>query len=92
MLEVVPSLTRRERSAKIVITHKAHISTQILTLSSGFLVQHLLMPLVCFTNISFCLCMLNFYILQIYEHSELPVPSRTNLSCRRATLCKDSEL
>ena len=31
MLEVVPSLTRRERSTKIVITHEAHISTQILT-------------------------------------------------------------
>ena len=29
MLEVVQPLTRRERSAKIVITHEAHISTQI---------------------------------------------------------------
>ena len=29
---------------------------------------------------------LNFYILQIYEQSESPVPSRTNLSCRRAGL------
>ena len=67
-------------------SRSTHFYTNPHILSSGFLVQHLLMPLVCFTSVSFRLCTLNFYILQIYKQSELPVPSRTNLSCRRAGL------
>ena len=77
-----------------IFTHK-HFSTNPHILSSGYHVLHLFMPLFCCTSVSSRLCTLNFYILQIYEQSESPVPSRTNLSCRRAglpTLCKDLEL
>ena len=77
-----------------IFTHE-HFSTNPHILSSRYHVLHLFMPLFCCTSISSRLCTLNFYILQIYERSESPVPSRTNLSCRRAglpTLCKDLEL
>ena len=83
------SLTRRH-----IFTHE-HFSTNPYILSSGYHVLHLFMPLFCCTSVLSRLCTLNFYILQIYEQSESPVPSRTNLSCRRGglpTLCKDLEL
>ena len=90
----ISSTWRQARSAHIISSH-TNISPQILTLSSRYHVLHLFMPLFCCTSVSSRLCTLNFYILQIYEQSELPVPSRTNLSCRRAglpILCKDLEL
>ena len=61
MLEVVLSLTRCERSAKICHNSRStHFYTNPHILSSGFLVQHLLIPLVCFTSILFRLRTLNF--------------------------------
>ena len=94
-LAISSTTWRRVRSVHDVISSHTNISPQILTLSSGYHVLHLLMPLFCCTSVSYRLCTLNFYIIQIYEQSESPVPSRANLSCRRAglpTLCKDSEL
>ena len=67
-------------------SRSTHFYTNPHILSSRYHVLHLLMPSFCWTSFSFHLCMLNFYILQIYEQSEFPVPSRTNLSCRRAGL------
>ena len=97
-LAISSTTWRRVRSVhagRHIFTHE-HFSTNPHILSSGYHVLHLFMPLFCCTSVSYCLCTLNFYIIQmIYEQSESPVPSRTNLSCRRAgllTLCKDSEL
>ena len=56
MLNEALSWTRRERSAKIVISHEA----QIRTFSYRFHVLHLLMPLFHFESIPSRLCALNF--------------------------------
>ena len=87
-------VTGKVSTQRHIFTHE-HFSTNPHILSSGYHVLHLFIPLFCCTSISYSLCTLNFYILQIYEQSESPVPSGTNLSCRRAgfpTLCKDLEL
>ena len=86
MLEVVPSLTRRDKNChNSRITHfytNPHIiifRISCATSIDAFILLHK-------HFISSLYRMLNFYIIKIYEQSELPVPSRTNLSCRRAGL------
>ena len=86
--------TGKVSTRRHIFTHK-YFSTNPHILSSGYHVLHLFMPLFCCASVSSRLCTLNFYILQIYKQSESPVPSRTNLSCRRAglpTFCKDLAL
>ena len=81
--------TGKVSTRRHIFTHK-HFSTNPHILSSGYHMLHLFVPLFCCTSVSSRLCTLNFYIIQIYEQSESPVPSRTSLSCRRAGLIANS--
>ena len=83
MLEVVPSLTRHERSA---ITHK--LSTRFLHKSS-----HIIFQISCATSIDAFVLLHKHFISSLYVELLHSPTSRTNLSYRRAglpTLCKDS--